>query len=145
MSEIQNFIKEALLFNSIVDRTAERVRFGSYSERNPLLGKMATCKFCRTRERNHKCTAVIRKGTEVVGVAPHPKRQNPRLTRKRPPLFLVHQLLVEIERDEHPELENVPQAHMARYIEKKVNDWRREERHAKRDQQKLSRRINREA
>lgn len=145
MSEIQNFVKEALLFNSILDRTADRLKHGSFSERNPTLGKMQTCKLCRIRERSHQCTAVIRKGTEAEGVAPHPKRKNPRLTRNRPPLFLVRQLLVEIEAGKHPELENVPQQHMARYIEKKVKDWRREAAHAKRDQQKLSRKINREA
>lgn len=144
MNEIQNFVKEALLFNSIVDRTAERMRTGSFSERNPTLGKMQTCKLCRIRERSHQCTAVVRKGTESEGVAPHPKHKNPRLTRKRPPLFLVHQLLVEIEAGTRPELENVPEKHMTRYIEKKVKDWRRETAHAKRDTQKLSRKINRE-
>lgn len=142
MSESQNFIKEALLFSSIVDRTAKTMRYGSFSERNPTLGKMKTCPYCRIRERSHQCTAVVKKPCE--GVAPHPKRINPRLTRNRPPLFLVHQLLVEIEAGKRPELENVPQQHMAQYIEKKVKDWRREAAHKKRDQQKLSRRINRE-
>lgn len=142
MSEVQNFVKEALLFNSILDRTAERLRTGSFSERNPTLGKMQTCKLCRIRERSHQCTAKIRKGTEVEGVAPHPKRKNPRLTRNRPPLLHVHQLLVEIEAGKHPELENVPEKHMARYIEKKIKDWRREAAHVNRDTQKLSRRIN---
>lgn len=145
MSEIQNFVKEALLFTSLVDRKAETMRTGSFSERNPTLGKMKTCPYCRVRERGHQCTAKIKKGTTSIGVAPHPKRKNPRLTRMRPPLFLVHQLLVEIEAGTRPELENVKEAYLARYIEKKVKDWRFEVANKKLKQQKLSRRINREA
>ncbi len=71
------------------------------------------------------------------------KRKTPRLTRNRPPLFLVHQLLVDIENDRRPDLENVDEKHLPQYVEKIVMDGIRAKKKKRRDQQKESRRTNR--
>jgi hypothetical protein len=59
MSEIKRLVEEALLLNQLVDRAARTQQTGSFSERNPILGKMKTCPYCRVRERNHECRAKL--------------------------------------------------------------------------------------
>ena len=71
------------------------------------------------------------------------KRKTPRLTRNRPPLFVVHQLLVDIENDRRPDLENVDEKHLPQYVEKIVMDGIKERKRVARNQQKESRRTNR--
>jgi hypothetical protein len=57
VNEIQRLIEEQKLVIAMTEKAAEVQKFGSYSERNPLLGKMRTCPYCKIRERNHQCRA----------------------------------------------------------------------------------------
>lgn len=118
---------------------------GSFSQRNPTLGKMVKCPFCGRRRRqdqlvccNPKYIATNLADQPRSSVSKH--RKNPRLSRHRPPLFLVHQLLVEKESQEnYVEIEGI-----SGIVEAQVMRGRRARTKQKRDQQKLSRRINRE-
>jgi hypothetical protein len=96
----QTFNPQEML-GRVVDRAAELVQYGSFSQRNPTLGKMVRCPFCRTRKRRHEacCNAKYVAGT-MTNVMPKPKgRSVPRLTRKNPPLFQMRQILLDIERN----------------------------------------------
>ena len=151
-------IQEAINNAALALKAADRLKYGSFSDRNPALGKMVRCVFCRRRKRQNDacCSGKLldgaytnRKGQIVTPTVSEPvappihKRKNPRLTRKNPPLFLVHQLLVEIESGTRPELENVAEKNLARYVEKIVLDGKKEKARQKRNQQKISRRVNR--
>lgn len=153
-------LQEAINNAALTLAAADRLKYGSFSERNPALGKLVRCVFCRTRRRQNSKTVCCsgklltepyknRKGWLVTPTvaepspAPISKRKNPRLTRKNPPLFLVHQILVEIEAGTRPELENVAEKNLARYVEKIVLDGKKEKAKQKRNQQKRSRQINR--
>lgn len=59
MSEIQRLVEEAKLVVALTDKAAEVQKFGSYSERNPLLGRMFKCPYCKERDRRgtHQCRA----------------------------------------------------------------------------------------
>lgn len=125
-----------------VDRAALN-RTGSYYQRNPLVGKMRTCPYCRKRSRatetccnpNYK---VFNQATEPRS-ATAKKRKNPRLTRNRPPLFLVHQRLVELEaRPDYKEYEGISGIVEAAIIRDKKAKAR-----VRRMQQRQSRQINR--
>ena len=90
-------------------------RAGSFSERNPMLGKMVRCPYCHKRRRQNAqitcCSAygddrayivramqVDKDGNETIPMTPKQKgRKNPRLTRHIPPLFLMRQRLLELE------------------------------------------------
>lgn len=89
---------------------AASAREGSVVERNPLLGKMVMCPYCRHRRRvnvQETCCNpkyIIRAmqtdedGNETIPMTPKAKgRKNPRLTRNRPPLFLMRQRLLDLE------------------------------------------------
>ena len=148
MNKLAKFsqIQEAINNAALALKAADRLKYGSFSDRNPALGKMVRCSLCgRRRRQNAKLPCCSGKlNFETAGSAPPiSKRKNPRLTRKNPPLFLVHQLLVEIESGTRPELENVAEKNLARYVEKIVLDQKKEKARQKRNRQKLSRRINR--
>lgn len=145
MSEVARLTQEAQLLVQFVNRSARNQQYGSYAARNPLLGKMFRCPYCRLRERRgeHQCRAKLTHATEIGQSLFAKKRIKPRLTRKRPPFFLIHQLLVEIESGNRPELENVHPYNLAKYVEKIVTNGKKKQAKQKRDQQKVSRRINR--
>lgn len=128
----------------VVDRVAYLRKYGSYSSRNPALGKMVRCLYCRVRRREAEkcCSAEYR--VENSGRFPHVrKRKNPRLSKKRPPLFRMYQLLVDIENDRRPDLENVRKEHLPGYVEKLITDEVKDKKRKVRKQQKISRKKNR--
>ncbi len=86
MSEIQRLVQEAALLTQLVDRAAQTQQTGSFSERNPVLGKMKTCLVCRVRERNHQCRAVTNHPVEVGRSLVKGKRLKPRGNKQRDPL-----------------------------------------------------------
>lgn len=143
MNERERALHHAALLAKVVDRVAYLRKYGSYSDRNPALGKMIRCPFCRARRRDRdKCCNTTYK-VENKGTPQVKGRKNPRLTRKRPPLFLVHQLLIDIENDRRPDLENVYKYHLPAYVEKVLTDESKEKKRRVRNQQKLSRKRNR--
>lgn len=147
MNEETRILQHAAVLAQEVDRIAHRRKYGSYSERNPALGKMKRCPHCRVRRREFGprcCNAEYRvENSNLIARATFArKRKTPRLTRHRPPLFLVHQLLVDIENDRRPDLENVAQKYLPGYVEKFVLDGIRAKKKIRRDQQKKSRKIN---
>jgi hypothetical protein len=145
VSEVARLTQEAQLLIQLVDKAAYNQRYGSYAARHPLLGKMVTCSLCGLRERRgeHQCRAKLHSPVAIGQSVFAKRRIVPRLTRKRPPLFLVHQLLVEIENDRRPDLENVAEPYLAKYIEKIVTRNKKAKAKKYRDQQKESRRTNR--
>src|SRR5258707_6700153 len=100
MDEKNRILQHAALMAKAVDRVALLRKYGSFSARNPALGKMVRCPHCRVRRRAVEVCCNAEYVVENSG-GPRPvrKRKNPRLTRKRPPLFRVYQLLVDIEND----------------------------------------------
>lgn len=144
ISEVARITQEAQLLVQLVNKSAQNQIYGSYSARHPLAGKMFRCPYCRLRERRgeHQCRAKLTHPVESGQSVFAKRRVKPRLTRKRPPFFLIHQLLVDIENDRRPDLENVRKPHLAGYIEKIVTDAKKARAKQKRDEQKLSRRIN---
>ena len=58
MSEVQRLVEEQKLLCQLVNR-AETAQEGSYADRNPMLGKMFRCPYCKVRERRgqHECRA----------------------------------------------------------------------------------------
>ena len=94
---------------SLIAEAAIR-RAGSFSDRNPMLGKMVRCRYCHKRRRQNaqqpccnpnyiaRAMQVDEDGNETVPMTPKQKgRKNPRLTRHIPPLFLMRQRLLELE------------------------------------------------
>lgn len=61
-SEIVRLVQEAQLVVELTNRKAEVVKYGSFSDRNPVLGKMRKCKLCGIRERDseHQCRVIAR-------------------------------------------------------------------------------------
>ena len=58
------------LLNKLVDRAAKLTREGTFSERNPALGKMVRCVFCRRRRRlrsNIPCCTAKEYHPEFIG------------------------------------------------------------------------------
>lgn len=102
------------LLGRVVDKAADILQYGSYAQRNPLLGKMVRCPFCRIRRRMRAaeicCNPKYVKGTEGTGVPKKKGRAVPRLTRHSPPLFQMRQLLLAIEAN--PEIAVGMQAEM---------------------------------
>lgn len=145
MSEVARLTQEAQLLIQLVEKAAYNRVYGSYAARNPILGKMFRCPYCRVRERRgeHQCRAKLMFGGVETGQSVFAKKRvNPRLTRKRPPFFLIHQLLTEIESDRRPDLENVAEPYLAKYVEKIVVVNKKADAKKYRDTQKLSRRVN---
>jgi len=62
VSEIQRLVQEAILVTELVDRKANIQKYGSFSDRNPTVGKMRKCKLCgiRERESEHQCRVIAR-------------------------------------------------------------------------------------
>src|SRR5258708_5989861 len=139
MTENQYFQQEAQMLIQLIAKVSDRQLYGSYADRNPLLGKMRTCPYCRIRERGHKCTAENPFPVDFSRALFHKKRLVPRLTRKRPPLFLVRQLLVELESGRPSRF---PANVTAKQVEGSILVDRRKITKKRRDQSKLSRRIN---
>lgn len=163
--------KDLLVLSSAVDKAAES-RVGTFSERNPILGRMVTCPFCRRRRRAKALTPCCNARYVVESKSFIPKikaRRNPRLTRHRPPLFLLRQLLLEVENSPAPMMtasvlqddyegqvhgpdskwghtpqETIKMEHLASFMEKVVIRKLKQKAKKKRDQQKRSRKINRE-
>ena len=132
-----------------VDKIAALRKYGSYSERNPALGKMIRCPHCRVRRREFgppccNTNYLVETSNVQARASFKKKRKNPRLTRRRPPLFLVHQLLLDVERDLRPDLENVAEKNLPGYIEKLVKEVMFLKRKSKQGLQMESRKINRE-
>ncbi len=86
MSEVARLVQEAALLVRLVDKAAETQQSGSFSARNPVLGKMRTCLLCRVRERNHQCRAKINHPVEVGRSLVKGKRLKPRGNKQRNPL-----------------------------------------------------------
>jgi len=148
MNEETRILQHAAALAQAVDRIAHLRKYGTFSERNPALGKMTRCPYCRVRRREFgpKCCNAeyrVENSNAVPRSAFAKKRKTPRLTRNRPPLFVVHQLLVDIENDRRPDLENVDEKHLPQYVEKIVMDGIKERKRVARNQQKESRRTNR--
>lgn len=165
----------------IIDKGADLLTYGSFSQRNPLLGKMRNCPFCGQRRRGGNTTELCCHAKyiwENPAKDAKPKvrgRSNPRLTRRNPPLFLMRQILRDIEKN--PEiaagmqcemlsrLGRIPRElvkdevtrekvyrekliephHMAAFVERYLLWKQKRANRSKRRQQKLSRRVNRGA
>lgn len=152
---------------SAVKKAAD-LRLGTFTERNPLLGKMVRCTYCHKRRRQNSpipcCTAKY--GTEAQVKDAHliryfigKRRKQPRLSRHRPPMFLLRQRLLELEREPlligplqdsieglpgfwTPQKEVEPQ-HLATFVERVIIREQKEKSKKYRDTQKLSRKVNR--
>lgn len=118
---------------------AATAREGTYSERNPLLGKMKRCPYCHQRRRENAqspCCNVKyvvtamqtdEEGNETIPMAPKVKgRKNPRLTRHRPPLFLMRQRLLDLEAME-TDMQRLHVGILQDAVEGQVNNHRNEE------------------
>lgn len=148
------------ILSSAIERSAE-ARLGTFTQRNLLLGKMVRCPFCRMRRRRNAqescCSARYLVQHESV---PHIKRRkNPRLSRNRPPLFQMRQVLLELEAEPlligplqdsiqglkgfHTPQQEVKMEHLATFVERVIIRARKQKAKKYRDKQKLSRKINR--
>jgi hypothetical protein len=148
-----------ILVNAV--EKAAQARLGSFTQRNPLLGKMMTCRFCKRRRRTNAqepcCNAKYLIQHES---APHIKqRKNPRLSRNRPPLFQMRQVLLELEDEPlligplqdsieglkgfHTPQKEVRMEHLATFVERMIIRTRKQKAKKYRDRQKLSRKVNR--
>jgi len=65
VTEIPRLVQEAQLLTQLVEKAARTQQYGSFSARNPTLGKMVRCPYCRIRERNHECRAKINHPVET--------------------------------------------------------------------------------
>jgi hypothetical protein len=152
------------IFGAMAQAASEasrRTLVASFADRNPMLGKMVTCPYCRRRERQnvHACNAKINfPTTDSKSLAKG--RKNPRLTRNFPPLFLIRQILLDWESEPHLSkaraaqamLEGEPRhavrypvgmAHLGPLAERFILFIRETKAKAIRRRQKISRRINR--
>jgi hypothetical protein len=125
-----------------VQQAAELAAQGSFSQRNPLLGKMVRCPSCGQRRRMFQakscCSAALKQGTENEHVQVK-GRKIPRLTRNNPPLLEVHEKLLQLERTPgFVEYEGI-----AGVIEAQIKRRKRAKAKTRRNQQNASRRINR--
>lgn len=150
---------------SAVDKAAQ-ARLGSYSQRNPLAGKMVRCPHCRQRKRQNETCCIPKYTQKTDSYIPKQRgRKNPRLTRHRPPLFLMRQRLLELEANPeligplqdraegqvhgknstwgHTPQKQVKMEHLAAFVERFILRELKLSAKRKRKQQKESRRINR--
>lgn len=129
---------------SLVVHQAALAAEGSFSERNPTLGKMVRCPYCnrRRRQNDEQCcnpTYVVVNKADMPRSFYAKKRKIPRLRRNRPPLFEIHQKLVEMEaRPEYHEYDGITGVVEAQIVNRKKSAAK-----VKRKQQRLSRKINR--
>ena len=153
-----------------VQSAAQAATTGSYAQRNPNLGRMVRCPHCRLRRREQEacCSAkyLITNSGDVPRSFYAKKRKIPRLSRNRPPLFEVHDRLVQIERcskcehcgqskEDHIDWKyctpgNFTQIFMCReqegisgIVEAQIKQKRKARAAKKRSQQRQSRKINR--
>lgn len=87
MNETERLVQEAALLCQLVDNAAEKQQSGSYADRNPVLGKMKTCPYCRVRERNHQCRVKLNHPVELGRSLVKGKRLKPRGNKQRDPLI----------------------------------------------------------
>lgn len=120
---------------------------GSFSERNPNLGKMVRCPFCGRRRRQNAERACCNPTYLQTNKAEIPrsfyakKRKNPRLTRNRPPLFEMHQILLDKERQTgYKEYEGI-----SGIVEAQIKRRKRAKAVKKTQRRRLSRTLNRKA
>lgn len=118
---------------------------GSFSERNPILGKMRMCPHCRRRRRENAVQPCCNPSYIQTNKADMPrsfyakKRKIPRLSRNRPPLFEMHQRLVEMEAvPGYVEREGI-----SGIVEAQIVARRKSKSKVRRHQQRRSRKINR--
>lgn len=155
--------RESKALLEIIGEAARRTLHASYADRNPILGKMVTCPFCRRRRRMHAAQPCCNSNLiQNKAVAPRPKgRKYPRLTRNSPPLFLMRQILLDWEKElnhltkartaqaliegapRHEVLKPVTMDHLGPLAERYILWMRKKESRRVRNEQKLSRRINR--
>lgn len=157
-------VQEALALQQQTGVAAQR-REESFSQRNPALGPMVRCPWCRTRRRQFsslKCCSAkfkIENESSVSNAFFAKKRKNPRLTRKNPPLFLMKQILLDLEA--HPEKigpmqsrmisrlglpavagQEVRPEHLANFVEKFLLWEKKNRRRARNARSSHSRKIN---
>ena len=62
LSEATRLVQEAQMVIELIDRKAAIQKYGSFSDRNPTIGKMRKCKLCgiRERESEHQCRVIAR-------------------------------------------------------------------------------------
>lgn len=129
----------------IAVQQAAKATEGTFSQRNPMLGKMVRCPYCGRRRRQNADQACCNPKLLVGNKADMPRsfykkmRKNPRLTRHRPPLFEIHQRLVELEATpgyvEREGISGIVEALVKRRIKSAAK--------GRRKQQKQSRKANR--
>lgn len=143
MGKLKEFLQNAI-------SEADRRKYGSFSERNPQLGKMVKCSFCghRRREKETCCNpkfsrfALSANGKLSTGKI-HRRRRNPHRSQK---VLVIHQRTLEMLRTLH---ENpltrgkLSVAHVALITARQVLGSRRAASAAAYEQQSTSRRINR--
>jgi hypothetical protein len=116
---------------------------GTFSQRNPILGKMIRCPYCEQRRRQNETCCNPEYIATVKNDVPRSfyakKRQIPRLSRNRPPLLLIHQCLVELESQPG----YVEQEGISGIVEAQIKRERKSAARIKRKQQRKSRKINR--
>jgi len=156
-----NIVQELEILKLAVEKAAQN-RLGTFAQRNPMLGRMIRCPHCKQRRRQNSalpCCNAQYMFEGIEGNPPTPKRKNPRLTRHRPPLFLMRQILLELEReplliqplhDKVDGLEGIwtPQKelrmeHLATFVEKAIIKEQKAKAKKYRDMQKESRKVNR--
>lgn len=130
------------LLNLVVQQAAIASE-GGFSARNPNLGRMVRCLYCRKRRREREicCNPVqlVTVANDVPRAMFAKKRKNPRLTKNRPPLAEVHQILLDKEsQPDYKEHEGI-----SGIVEAEIMRGRRSRTKKKRLQQRLSRKINR--
>jgi hypothetical protein len=133
--------REELL--GIIVQQAAIAAEGSFAQRNPTLGKMKNCPYCgRRRRETEVCCNPIQLVT-VKNDVPRSfyakKRKIPRLTKNRPPLFEMHAILLDKERQPgYKEIEGI-----SGIVEAQIMRRRRAKTKVRRDQQRKSRKANR--
>lgn len=141
--DAQNQPTREQLLDILVQGAAEASE-GSFAARNPTLGKMVRCPHCNRRRREHSdpcCNPVqlVTVKNDVPRSFYAKKRKIPRLTKHRPPLAEVHQVLVEMERQPgYVEVEGI-----SGIVEARIKRRKRAVAKNRRSQQKRSRRVNR--
>ena len=139
-----NFLRKALYHRGLIDRAAQYTLDGSFSQRNPMLGPMKRCPFCHVRRHVNSptpcCNAKFTVPAEGTPRSLFAKqRKNPRLSRKKPPMFLIHHRLVELEATpgyvEYDGIAGVVEAKIIREKKQKIKK--------RRQQQRQSRKMNR--
>jgi len=154
-----NLQKQISEMSAGVAEGVARQKYGSYSERNPLLGKMMTCQFCHARRRQFALDACCNPVQTAV-VSDGPKHTIKKFTHKRHSNKTRHQLhdLGIALKDEayrnstHLLLDGlpgfwtpaneIPESHIPSMAEKVLTIERKHKARQKRKQQQDARRIN---